>query len=91
MKLPMRKNVLRTILVRKTAKNAAREHANAKCLDSGVDRTIIYDADSQIDEPCFRDEYFSPVLATISIPGDNPSAFIQAAVQFANEKAGMVL
>ena len=66
--------------------NAAREHANAKCLDSGVDRTIIYDADSQIDEPCFRDEYFSPVLATISIPGDNPSAFIQAAVQFANEK-----
>ncbi len=65
--------------------NAAREHANAKCLDSGVDRTIIYDADSQIDEPCFRDEYFSPVLATISIPGDNPSAFIQAAVQFANE------
>ena len=66
--------------------NAAREHANAKFLDSGVDRTIIYDVDSQIDEPCFSDEYFSPVLATVSIPGDNPSAFIQAAVQFVNEK-----
>ena len=66
--------------------NAAREHANAKFLDSEVDRTIIYDVDSQIDEPCFSDEYFSPVLATVSIPGDNPSAFIQAAVQFVNEK-----
>jgi aldehyde dehydrogenase (NAD(P)+) len=51
-----------------------------------VDRTIIYDVDSHINEPCFSDEYFSPVLATVSIPGDNPSAFIQAAVQFVNEK-----
>ena len=66
--------------------NAAREHANAKCLKSEVDRTIIYDVDSHINEPCFSDEYFSPVLATVSIPGDNPSAFIQAAVQFVNEK-----
>ena len=66
--------------------NAARKHANAKCLGSKVDRTIIYGADSQMDEPCFKNEYFSPVLATVSIPGDNPSSFIRAAVQFANEK-----
>lgn len=66
--------------------NAAREHANAKSMDSSVDRTIIYDVDSTIDEPCFRDEYFSPVLTTVSLDGDDPAAFLKAAVQFANEK-----
>ena len=66
--------------------NTAREHSNAKCLESKVDRTIIYNVDSQTNESCFSDEYFSPVLATVSIPGDNPSTFIRAAVQFANQK-----
>jgi len=64
----------------------AREHTNAKVLDSGVDRTIIYDVDTHIDEPCFRDEYFSPVLTTASISGNNPAAFLKEAVKFANEK-----
>ena len=65
---------------------AAREHPNAKSLDSGVDRTIIYDVDTHIDEPCFRDEYFSPVLTTVSIPGHDSEAFLREAVTFANEK-----
>ena len=64
----------------------AREHANAKILNSGVDRTIIYDVDTHIDEPCFRDEYFSPVLTTVSIPGSEPATFLREAVKFANEK-----
>ena len=66
--------------------NAAREHANAKSLNCDVDRTIIYDVDALIDEPCFRDEYFGPVLTTVSLDGSDPVAFLKAAVQFANEK-----
>ncbi len=66
--------------------NTAREHTNAKCLDSKVDRTIIYDTDKNADEPCFKIEYFSPVLATVSIAGNNPSTFIHEAVKFSNEK-----
>ena len=66
--------------------NAAREHPNAKALDSGVDRTIIYDVDTHINELCFTDEYFSPVLTTVSIPGHDPAAFLREAVKFANEK-----
>ena len=66
--------------------NAARQHPKAKVLDSGVDRTIIYDVDTHLDEPCFTDEYFSPVLTTVSIPGKDPAAFLLEAVKFANEK-----
>jgi aldehyde dehydrogenase (NAD(P)+) len=66
--------------------NLAREHANAKSLDSNVDRTIIYDLDSSIDEPCFTDEYFSPVLTTVSLEGSDASEFLKAAVKFANDK-----
>ena len=66
--------------------NAARVHANAKSLDSGVDRTIIYDVDALIHEPCFTDEYFSPVLTTVELEGSDPAAFLKAAVKFANEK-----
>ena len=66
--------------------NAARQHPNAKVLDSGVDRTIIYDVDTHIDEACFTDEYFSPVLTTVSIPGKDPAIFLLKAVKFANEK-----
>ena len=66
--------------------NAAREHRNAKILNSGVDRTIIYNVDTHIDEPCFRDEYFSPVLSTVSMEGSDPASFLKAAVKFANEK-----
>jgi len=66
--------------------NAARQHPKAKVLDSGVGRTIIYDVDTHIDEPCFKDEYFSPVLTTVSIPGKDPAAFLLEAVKFANEK-----
>ena len=66
--------------------NAAKQHPKAKVLDSGVDRTIIYDVDNHLDEPCFTDEYFSPVLTTVSIPGKDPAAFLLEAVKFANEK-----
>ena len=66
--------------------NAAKQHPKAKVLDSGVDRTIIYDVDTHLDEPCFTDEYFSPVLTTVSIPGKDPAAFLLEAVKFANEK-----
>jgi len=66
--------------------NAAREHPNAKCLDSKVDRTIIYDANYQTDESCFKNEYFSPILSTVSIPGNKPQDFMRTAVQFVNEK-----
>ncbi len=66
--------------------NTAREHANAKSLDCRVNRTIIYDVDSHIDEPCFRDEYFSPVLTTVSLPGHDPASYLREAVKFANEK-----
>ena len=66
--------------------NAAREHANAKSLNCDVDRTIIYDVDALIDEPCFTDEYFGPVLTTVSLDGSDPVAFLKSAVQFANEK-----
>ena len=66
--------------------NAARQHPKAKVLDSGVGRTIIYDVDTHLDEPCFTDEYFSPVLTTVSIPGKDPAAFLLEAVKFANEK-----
>jgi len=51
-----------------------------------VGRTIIYNVDSHFDEPCFTDEYFSPVLTTVSIPGKGPAAFLSEAVKFANEK-----
>ena len=66
--------------------NAARQHPKAKVLDSDVDRTIIYDVDTHLDEPCFTDEYFSPVLTTVSISGKDPGAFLIEAVKFANEK-----
>lgn len=66
--------------------NAAKQHPKAKVLDSGVDRTIIYDVDNHLDEPCFTDEYFSPVLTTVSIPGKDPATFLLEAVKFANEK-----
>ena len=66
--------------------NAARQHPKAKVLDSGVGRTIIYDVDTHLDEPCFTDEYFSPVLTTVSISGKDPAAFLLEAVKFANEK-----
>ena len=66
--------------------NAAKQHPKAKVLDSGVDRTIIYDVDTHLEEPCFTDEYFSPVLTTVSIPGNDPAAFLLEAVKFANEK-----
>ena len=66
--------------------NAARDHANAKSLNCDVDRTIIYDVDALIDEPCFTDEYFSPVLTTVSLEGSDPAAFLKAAIKFANEK-----
>ena len=66
--------------------NAARQHPKAKVLDSGVGRTIIYDVDTHLDEPCFTDEYFSPVLTTVSISGKDPAEFLLEAVKFANEK-----
>ena len=66
--------------------NAAKQHPKAKVLDSGVDRTIIYDVDTHLDEPCFTDEYFSPVLTTVSISGKDPAVFLLEAVKFANEK-----
>ena len=66
--------------------NAARQHPKAKFLDSSVDRTIIYNVDTHFDEPCFTDEYFSPVLTTVSIQGKDPVAFMSEAVKFANEK-----
>ena len=66
--------------------NAARQHPKAKVLDSGVGRTIIYDVDTHLDEPCFTDEYFSPVLTTVSISGKDPAVFLLEAVKFANEK-----
>ena len=66
--------------------NAAKQHPKAKVLDSGVGRTIIYDVDTHLDEPCFTDEYFSPVLTTVSISGKDPAEFLLEAVKFANEK-----
>lgn len=48
-------------------------------------RTLIL-VDGDADADAFTTEYFAPVLAVTELPGSEPSAFLRAAVAFANER-----
>jgi aldehyde dehydrogenase (NAD(P)+) len=54
--------------------------------DSSEERILIADLDpQQVNDTCFQTEIFAEALATISLPGETPEAFLSEAVRFSNE------
>jgi acyl-CoA reductase-like NAD-dependent aldehyde dehydrogenase len=65
-------------------------HPTAEVLEpaggAGASRTFIPGLDASArDLHAFREEFFGPVLAQTSLPGDTPAAFLEEAVRFAND------
>ena len=68
---------------------AARSHPDAEMLggDPAVPRTLLASLDAtDRDEPAFRDEYFGPVLGVTRLPGTTPASYLDAAVDFCNQR-----
>jgi aldehyde dehydrogenase (NAD(P)+) len=62
-------------------------HPEAELLGGEVPRTLITGLDPNAEnELCFQKEFFSPVFAQTSLPGQDPAEFLRNAVQFCNEK-----
>lgn len=66
-------------------------HPRAELLDApsstSLPRVLITGLDSSsADEYCFTHEFFCNVLSVTTLPGKTPSAFLDNAVSFANEK-----
>jgi aldehyde dehydrogenase (NAD(P)+) len=59
--------------------------AELLCADSR--RMLIADIDADAQEQhCFQEEFFCPILAETTLPGGAPSAFLQNAVRFCNQR-----
>lgn len=55
--------------------------------DGASPRVLIAGLDpDNVDEYCFREELFGPILAQTSLPGASPAAYLANAVRFANER-----
>ena len=66
---------------------AVADHPHAEVLTDGIAPvTFITDLDpDQTDDVCFTTEFFGAVLGVVRLPGENPPAFLENAVSFANE------
>lgn len=60
-------------------------HPQAERLACAAPRTLVVGVDPDADSPAFGEEFFGPVLATISLPAADPADYLDAAVRFANE------
>jgi hypothetical protein len=68
---------------------AVEAHPGAELLggDPEVPRTLLTDLHfDNKDEPAFHTEYFGPVLGVTRLPGATPVEFLNAAVQFCNDR-----
>jgi aldehyde dehydrogenase (NAD(P)+) len=62
-------------------------HPEAELLGGDVPRTLITGLDPNAEnELCFQKEFFSPVFAQTSLPGQDPAEFLRNAIWFCNEK-----
>jgi aldehyde dehydrogenase (NAD(P)+) len=62
-------------------------HPEAELLGGEVPRTLITGLDPNAEnELCFQKEFFSPVFAQTSLPGQDPAEFLRNAIWFCNEK-----
>jgi aldehyde dehydrogenase (NAD(P)+) len=62
-------------------------HPEAELLGGDVPRTLITGLDPNAEnELCFQKEFFSPVFAQTSLPGQDPAEFLRNAIRFCNEK-----
>ena len=69
--------------------SAVRDHRDAETYggDPDAPRTLLpgLDADDA-DEPAYTQEYFGPVLGVTRIPGETTAAYLNAAVEFCNQR-----
>ena len=62
-------------------------YPNAELLGDDRSRILITDIHPQFPDAFgFCDEFFGPVLAVVTLPGESPEVFLRNAVQFCNEK-----
>jgi aldehyde dehydrogenase (NAD(P)+) len=69
----------------------AEDHPDAEIVDgraeNGVPRTLVSGLDSSnTEESCFRQECFSSVLATTSLPGTTTAEYLRNAIRFCNSR-----
>jgi aldehyde dehydrogenase (NAD(P)+) len=68
-------------------KEAVAAHPEAELLGGEIPRTLITNLDPNAsDEACFQKEFFCPVLAQTSLPGNDAAEFLRNAIRFCNEK-----
>lgn len=70
---------------RQSTATAYYPQAEVLCEQSG--RMLISGIDADVEHRhCFQEEFFAPILAQTSLPGDTPSSFLQNAVSFCNDR-----
>jgi aldehyde dehydrogenase (NAD(P)+) len=58
----------------------------AEVLDEGQRLILLEDLDPASDHPAFREEFFGPLYATVSLQGESAPEFLATAVDFVNER-----
>jgi aldehyde dehydrogenase (NAD(P)+) len=68
-------------------KEAMAAHPEAELLGGEIPRTLITGLDPNAgNESCFQKEFFCPVLAQTSLPGEDTIDFLRNAIRFCNDK-----
>ncbi|MFE4703152.1 aldehyde dehydrogenase family protein [Streptomyces sp. NPDC056738] len=63
----------------------ARAHGEAEALGDGACRLLVPDI-TDPDDPMLTDEVFASALGVVRLPGEDPAAFLRAAVEFADTR-----
>lgn len=62
------------------------DNPEAEMLAAGQRLVLLEDVDPDSDHPAFREEFFGPLYASVNLSGDTVEEFLDAAVEFANER-----